>query len=75
MVESLDPEQTLLILTSDHGNLEDLSHSRHTLNEVPALLIGAEAVRRKIAPRLCDLTDLLPAVREALDWKGLFYSE
>ncbi|HOA34671.1 MAG TPA: alkaline phosphatase family protein [Bacillota bacterium] len=75
VVESLDPEQTLLILTSDHGNLEDLSHSRHTLNEVPALLIGAEAVRRKIAPRLCDLTDLLPAVREALDWKGLFYSE
>ena len=65
--EHLDPGQTLLIVTSDHGNLEDLSHGRHTLNEVPALLIGADAVRRKIAPLLRDLTDILPAVRMLLE--------
>jgi len=71
VAQSLDPEETLLILASDHGNLEDLSHGRHTLNEVPVLLIGAEAIRRRVAPRLRDLTDVLPAVRTALAWGGL----
>ncbi len=68
--EFLDPGSTLLIVTSDHGNLEDLSHGRHTLNEVPALLIGAEAVRQKIAPLLRDLTDILPAIHMLLEVGG-----
>ncbi|NLA26673.1 MAG: metalloenzyme, partial [Firmicutes bacterium] len=63
---SLDPAKTLLIVTSDHGNLEDLSHNRHTLNEVPVLLIGAEPVRHRIAPALRDLTDILPVIQTVL---------
>lgn len=66
----LDPERMLLIVTSDHGNIEDLSHKRHTLNEVPALMIGSEAVRRQAACRLKDLMDILPAVRTALGSEG-----
>lgn len=65
-VHHLIPEDTLLVITSDHGNVEDLSHRRHTLNRVPALLIGAESVRCKIAPLLHDLTDLKRAVRTVL---------
>lgn len=65
--ECHDPAKTLIIVTSDHGNLEDLSHGRHTFNEVPVLLMGPEPVRRKIAPLLCDLADILPAVRTVLD--------
>lgn len=65
-VEHFKPEETLLIITSDHGNIEDLSHGKHTLNRVPALLIGAETVRRQIIPLLHDLTDILPAIRAAL---------
>ena len=30
----------LLIITSDHGNLEDLSHRHHTRNPVPTILVG-----------------------------------
>lgn len=65
-VEHFEPGETLLIITSDHGNMEDLSHGNHTLNRVPALLIGAESVRRKIIPLLRDLTDILPAIQIAL---------
>ncbi len=64
--ERLDPEKILLIITSDHGNIEDLSHGSHTLNRVPALLIGAEAVRRRLGPALRDLTDIKGAVCTAL---------
>lgn len=34
---------TTLVLTSDHGNLEDLSSSRHTVNPVPLLAVGPGA--------------------------------
>jgi len=32
-----------IILTSDHGNMEDLSHGTHTLNPVPLLVLGKAA--------------------------------
>lgn len=33
-----------IILTSDHGNMEDLSHSSHTTNPVPFLALGRDAL-------------------------------
>lgn len=39
----------LILLTSDHGNLEDLSTRRHTLNSVPLLLIGPAPARQAFA--------------------------
>ena len=64
----LNPQETLLMVTSDHGNLEDLRHSEHTENPVPALLVGDEGLRRAIAPGMRDLTHILPAVQAALAW-------
>lgn len=64
---SLDPARMILIVASDHGNIEDLSHGRHTLNEVPVMLMGAEDVRRRAAPLLHDLTDILPVIRTSLE--------
>ncbi len=41
VLESLDrSSNTLLFLTSDHGNIEDLSVKTHTRNPVPALFFG-----------------------------------
>lgn len=50
----------LLVLTSDHGNIEDLSTRRHTRNPVPfsARGPGAETLRAAIH----DLTDITPAI-------------
>jgi 2,3-bisphosphoglycerate-independent phosphoglycerate mutase len=44
-----DMSRDLLILTSDHGNLEDLSTRRHTTNPVPLLLVGNPAARSVFA--------------------------
>jgi 2,3-bisphosphoglycerate-independent phosphoglycerate mutase len=54
-----DPAETLILVTSDHGNVEDERTAGHTGNPVPALLVGAAAGR--VAGRLRTLTDLAPA--------------
>ena len=42
ILESLDSATTLL-MSSDHGNIEDASHRRHTRNPVPLLVVGPMA--------------------------------
>ncbi len=39
-LEKIDLETTTVILTSDHGNVEDLSVRNHTLNDVPTVVWG-----------------------------------
>ncbi|MDX2128899.1 MAG: hypothetical protein SFU91_07685 [Chloroherpetonaceae bacterium] len=43
IISQIDPRHTLLVLTSDHGNFEDLSTEQHTLNPVPLLVYGNES--------------------------------
>ena len=57
-----DDEAGLILITSDHGNLEDLSVRGHTSNPVPALVVGAPALRRQFADGIRDLTDVAPAI-------------
>jgi 2,3-bisphosphoglycerate-independent phosphoglycerate mutase len=57
-----DDAAGLILLTSDHGNLEDLSTRRHTANPVPALVIGARELRRRFTRGLHDLTEVAPAI-------------
>jgi 2,3-bisphosphoglycerate-independent phosphoglycerate mutase len=59
-----DLRDTLVLLTSDHGNLEDTRTDAHTLNPVPAVLVGAE--RDRVAAGLRALTDVAPACLEIL---------
>jgi hypothetical protein len=66
LVEAWDMQQDLILLTSDHGNLEDLSQRKHTSNPVPCLLIGADEIREQLADRMQDLTDVAPAIRRVL---------
>jgi 2,3-bisphosphoglycerate-independent phosphoglycerate mutase len=56
----------LILLTSDHGNLEDLSTRRHTQNPVPALLIGASELRRAFCDDLKNLADIAPSITDLL---------
>ena len=58
VVARLDLSTTLVILTSDHGNVEDGRIRAHTTNPVPALLIGAE--RDAVRDRLRAITDVAP---------------
>lgn len=52
----------LIVVTSDHGNLEDLSTRRHTVNPVPCLLIGPQETRREFAADLLDLTGVAKGI-------------
>jgi hypothetical protein len=68
LVRSLD-DTTVLLLTSDHGNIEDLGTKAHTLNPVPLVLHGKDHRRllkivRKHGGE--DLSCVTPAIVEYL---------
>jgi len=60
LISRLDPEQDTLVMTSDHGNLEDFHRRGHSLNPVPFLAWGrhGDALRRKVS----SLSDVTPAL-------------
>jgi len=60
LLDAWDDQAGLIVITSDHGNVEDLSHRHHTLNAVPTLVIGA--ARTEFAQGLSDLTHFAPAI-------------
>ncbi len=58
------PADTLLLITSDHGNFEDMGVKTHTLNKVPLIVLGNGA--QKITEGITDLTGIAPAILEGL---------
>lgn len=60
VLSKIDLESTTLILTSDHGNIEDLSTRSHTLNSVPTIVWGAGS--QQVANRISSLADITPAI-------------
>jgi hypothetical protein len=64
LLRHLDLSSNLVIVTSDHGNLEDLSVRTHTLNPVPTLLWGSGA--SEVAAGIRDLSDVAPAISRYL---------
>jgi bisphosphoglycerate-independent phosphoglycerate mutase (AlkP superfamily) len=61
LVEDWD-DDGLILVTSDHGNMEDLSTRRHTDADVPALVIGNPSARDEFTRDMRDLTDIAPAI-------------
>jgi len=59
-VRQVDLEKVTVILTSDHGNIENLLVRTHTLNDVPTIVWGRK--RLEIAERIKDLSDITPAI-------------
>jgi hypothetical protein len=75
LVRYWNGKEGLILITSDHGNLEDLSTRHHTQNEVPLLLIGKEILREYFLDELhrakgvrkkYNLTDIYPAIIHTL---------
>jgi hypothetical protein len=56
----------LILVTSDHGNMEDLSTRKHTDADVPALVIGNRNARDNFTRDMKDLTDIAPAIWRAV---------
>ncbi|MEO8397325.1 MAG: hypothetical protein ABI700_30290, partial [Chloroflexota bacterium] len=59
-----DDAEGLIVITSDHGNMENLSHGKHTENDVPTVIIGQEKAR--FAEGLHTLADLVPRMADFL---------
>jgi 2,3-bisphosphoglycerate-independent phosphoglycerate mutase len=66
LLDAWDDERGLILLTSDHGNLEDLSTRRHTDANVPGLVIGSKSARREFVHGWKDLTNIAPAIQKAI---------
>lgn len=64
LLASWRDEDGLIIITSDHGNMEDLSIRQHTENDVPTIVIGAG--RQTYAENFHSLIDITPHILDAL---------
>lgn len=62
LLDEINEDELLVLVTSDHGNMEDLSTRKHTDANVPALIIGNKSAREEFARDMEDLTDIAPAI-------------
>lgn len=62
LILMLDREQDTLILTSDHGNIEDGTSTSHTRNPVPLLVWGANAAT--LRHNIESLAHVTPAIED-----------
>ncbi len=60
LLSTVDLAAHRIVVVSDHGNLEEASHTRHTLNDVPLLAWG------RAASGLVDAVPEMPALTPAL---------
>jgi len=64
LVGSWKHDEGLIFISSDHGNLEDLSTRRHTSALVPGIVIGGQ--RREFCNGLIDLTGVAPKIEDVV---------
>jgi hypothetical protein len=71
LLDAWDDTRGLILLTSDHGNMEDLSTRRHTDAKVPGLVIGAREARAKFVEGVTDLTGIAPAIKKIINLQNV----
>ena len=64
ILDTVDLTTTLVLITSDHGNLEDMRTRHHTRNPVPTILVGPQPVLA--AAQVSHLNDIRAVVERAL---------
>jgi 2,3-bisphosphoglycerate-independent phosphoglycerate mutase len=64
ILEAWDDREGLVIMTSDHGNMEVIGDRHHTENDVPTLVIGQG--KEAFADGLTALTDFVPRMAKYL---------
>jgi bisphosphoglycerate-independent phosphoglycerate mutase (AlkP superfamily) len=64
VLDCWDDSEGLIIITSDHGNLENVGDRHHTENDVPTVIIGAG--KDEFAEGLTDLTGFIPRMARLL---------
>ena len=67
-LEACDLARQTVVITSDHGNIEDHSTRIHTMNPVATIAFGRGS--EMITSRVRSLTDITPAILDALEGEG-----
>ena len=65
LIKLVDLDRDFIIITSDHGNIEDLSIKTHTFNKVPTVILGDREVIDSL--NIKSITDVMPAVLSIFD--------
>lgn len=60
VLHKFDDENDMILMVSDHGNIEDLSVKTHTRNPVPLIAIGKQ--HSYFSSRIKRLTDITPTI-------------
>jgi 2,3-bisphosphoglycerate-independent phosphoglycerate mutase len=63
--ENLDHTNDLMIIASDHGNLEDVTLRTHSENRIPLIFAGREAAG--LIADICKITEVTPAILSNAD--------
>ena len=63
-LDEWDDDEGLIIITSDHGNMEVQGDRRHTENQIPTVVIGS--AKDNFADGFTDLTHITPGILTAL---------
>ncbi|MGQ9706156.1 MAG: metalloenzyme [bacterium] len=58
------PKNMLFVLSSDHGNIEDITTKKHTTNPVPGLFIGDNEFLNEKKDKLKSIADITPMIIE-----------
>jgi 2,3-bisphosphoglycerate-independent phosphoglycerate mutase len=59
------PNDTIVILCSDHGNCEDVNTKIHTLNPVPLVVLGLEKKVKSNIKSIVDIYDFILSIYES----------
>ncbi len=65
LISLMDCNKDTLLITSDHGNLEDSSKKSHSLNPVPLITWGRK--NSELSNKINDLSDVTPAILDFLN--------
>jgi len=60
LVRLVDPDEDTVLITSDHGNIEDITVKTHTMNKIPTVVIGRMPENTGLTVE--TLTDIMPFV-------------
>ena len=60
LVRLVDPYEDMVLITSDHGNIEDITVKTHTMNKIPTIVIGR--MPENTGLKVESLTDIMPFV-------------
>lgn len=64
VLDAWDDDEGLVLFTSDHGNMENMSHGKHTEADVPTLIIGNG--KDEFADGFSQLVDFVPRMEQFL---------